>query len=363
MPATARTLLVLAALAAAPLAAVETADERQAVVAAVERFFHAMATKDVEAARAVSVPDGRWFAVRPVDGRPAIRSFSNAEDFAAWPTREAWYLERIWDPEVRVDGRLATLWAPYDFWLDGVFHHCGIDAVDLLRDDEGWKVIGGAYTMETDGCAPSPLPAPVFDGPRAVVPRPGARHLIYLHGRIVQETQSARPESPEFGAYELESILEAFRRHGFVVHDGIRPKGTTIEAGAAGVVDELRKLRAEGAPSDRITVVGASMGAAIALRAAARLDEPELRFVLLGACLQASARDVESEEGRAPRGRLLAIREASDELSAGCAPWSGETPWRELEISTGLRHGFLYRPLAEWLAPAVEWARTGALSR
>jgi hypothetical protein len=354
--------LLLIAIATTPLAAAEATDERSAVVAAVESFFHAMAAKDVEAARAVTVPEGRWFAARPVEGRNAIRSFSNAEDFAAWPTREAWYLERIWDAEVRVHGRLATLWAPYDFFLDGVFHHCGIDAIDLLRDDDGWKVIGGAYTMETEGCAPSPLPAPAFDGARAVVPRPDARHLIYLHGRIVQETQSARPESPEFGAYELEAILEAFRRHGFVVHHGIRPPGTNLGRGATRVVDEVRRLRAEGVPAERITVLGASMGAAIALRAAARLEEPELRFVLLSGCLESGAEEVESEEGRPPRGRVLAIRETSDELSAGCAPWAGDGRWGELEISTGLRHGFLYRPLPEWLAPAVEWARTAALA-
>ena len=38
-----------------------------------------------------------------------------------------------------------------------------------------------------------------------------SRHLIYLHGRIVQEQQSARPRHPQFGYYELEEILDAFR--------------------------------------------------------------------------------------------------------------------------------------------------------
>ena len=34
-------------------------------------------------------------------------------------------------------------------------------------------------------------------------PAPAAptRHLIYLHGRIVQEEQSVRPVSPRFGTY------------------------------------------------------------------------------------------------------------------------------------------------------------------
>lgn len=200
----------------------------------------------------------------------------------------------------------------------------------------------------------------------AVGPSPGSdasveRHLLYLHGRIVQETQSARPESPEFGFYEVEAILDSFRRHGFVVDGGIRPKGTTLDEAVAGVVEQVRKLRAAGVPAERIAVVGASMGALIALRAAARLDEPELRFVLLGSCLSADSARVEAERGRAPRGRLLAIREASDELTADCAP-PGPGASRELELSTGLRHGFLYRPIPEWLAPTVEWARTGTLA-
>ena len=25
--------------------------------------------------------------------------------------------ERMWDPEVRIDGPVATLWAPYDFYI------------------------------------------------------------------------------------------------------------------------------------------------------------------------------------------------------------------------------------------------------
>lgn len=49
------------------------------------------------------------------------------------------------------------------------------------------------------------------------------RHLIYLHGRIVQEQQSARPRHPQFGYDELEKILEAFRERGFDVSGEIRP--------------------------------------------------------------------------------------------------------------------------------------------
>jgi hypothetical protein len=30
---------------------------------------------------------------------------------------------------------------------------------------------------------------------------------------------------------------------------------------------------------------------------------------------------------------------------------------REIALETGLHHGFLYRPLPEWIEPVVEWSR------
>jgi len=67
--------------------------------------------------------------------------------------------ERIWNPEVRVHGSIATVWAPYDFWVDGKFSHCGVDAFDLIKTPDGWKIAGGVFTMEAK-CEPSPLGPP-----------------------------------------------------------------------------------------------------------------------------------------------------------------------------------------------------------
>jgi hypothetical protein len=64
--------------------------------------------------------------------------------------------ERIWNPEVKVNGLIATLWAPYDFWLDGKYSHCGVDQFDFIKTEEGWKIAGGVYSVESK-CAPSPL--------------------------------------------------------------------------------------------------------------------------------------------------------------------------------------------------------------
>jgi hypothetical protein len=136
-------------------AAIE-ADEK-AVVAAVQKLFDAMAAKDGAAAASVLLPEGRFFV--PRDGEEP-RTFTGKEFADRVPLQKGTVLERFWDPEVRVRGSIATIWAPYDFWFDGKFSHCGIDAFDLIKTADGWKISGGTYTVERNGCTLSPLGPP-----------------------------------------------------------------------------------------------------------------------------------------------------------------------------------------------------------
>jgi hypothetical protein len=181
------------------------------------------------------------------------------------------------------------------------------------------------------------------------------RHLIYLHGRIVQVQQSRRPKSDRFGYYELDAILDAFRKQGFVVQSEIRPKETGVSEAADRVVAQVRKLIDSGVRPSSITVVGASMGAEITLLVAERLAEPEVRFAVLGPCLAGNTGSL--------KGRVLDIREESDDLQGPCEPFAEDTDARdgliarEIVLHTGLSHGFLYRPMPEWVEPVIDWAR------
>ena len=148
-------ITIVIATAAATANAQSTAD-RAAVLEAVQRFFDTMTARDVEGARAVLVPQGRFHVIDTVKPGSEPRSFSNEEYFAQLQASKQTMRERIWNPEVRVHGSIATVWTPYDFWIDGKLSHCGVDAFDLIKSGEGWKIAGGAYTIEHN-CPPSPL--------------------------------------------------------------------------------------------------------------------------------------------------------------------------------------------------------------
>jgi hypothetical protein len=142
-------LCLVPCLPTAPLLADETADQK-AVVAVVQKLFDAMATKDGVAIRNLALPGMSLAALRP-DGQTSVTPVERfAETISA---AQGVLLERMWDPQVQVDGNIATLWAPYDFHRDGKLTHCGIDVAALLKTAEGWKIGSLAYTMVQQGCA------------------------------------------------------------------------------------------------------------------------------------------------------------------------------------------------------------------
>jgi hypothetical protein len=185
-------------------------------------------------------------------------------------------------------------------------------------------------------------------------PDPATRYVFYLHGRIVEE-QGARAVSPDFGAYDYTGITRALAAPGFVVVSEIRAKDTDPERYADSVVAEIGRLRNRGVPEEHITVVGASKGAGITLRVSERLAAPQVGFVALAGC---------NDDGHARsglHGRVLSVYEESDELGRSCAKRFAAsrdlTAHDEVHLNTGLQHGFLYRPLREWVEPVVAWIR------
>ena len=139
------------------------------IVATVQRLFDAMAAHDTAVARTLLVPGTRFVSISNDTGPAIPRSQGDSAFLRMLAGRSDRLLERMWAPVVQVQGRIASVWTPYDFHIDGRFSHCGIDTITLLRTDAGWRIAGLLYTVQRTGCAPSPL------GPPAETPRSPTR--------------------------------------------------------------------------------------------------------------------------------------------------------------------------------------------
>jgi len=151
-----RTHILLAALAAASLVATpaRAQDDRAQVLATVQRLFDGMQRGDTALMRSAFLPGAKLFGIRTrQNGQVVVQQITEQQfaEFRAGDTRGEW-LERAFDPEVRIDGTMATVWAAYDFRLGGQFSHCGTDAVQLLKTPDGWRIVSIADTFQRTGC-------------------------------------------------------------------------------------------------------------------------------------------------------------------------------------------------------------------
>lgn len=67
------------------------------------------------------------------------------------PADQKWD-ERLLDYKIEIDGNLAHVWTPYEFWYNGDFSHCGANSFTLAKTDEGWKIIHLIDSRRKESC-------------------------------------------------------------------------------------------------------------------------------------------------------------------------------------------------------------------
>jgi hypothetical protein len=112
------------------------------VRATIEALFDGMRAGDSAQVRTVFHDNARLHTALGPSETGAVRSTPVDSFLAAVgrPHDRTWD-ERIWDVEIRVDGPLASAWVPYVFYLGDERSHCGVNAVQLVKTGNGWKIL------------------------------------------------------------------------------------------------------------------------------------------------------------------------------------------------------------------------------
>ncbi|WP_299004481.1 nuclear transport factor 2 family protein [uncultured Tenacibaculum sp.] len=51
------------------------------------------------------------------------------------------YLEKLLSWDIKIDGNLASVWTPYEFYLNNNFSHCGANSFQLFNNNGKWEII------------------------------------------------------------------------------------------------------------------------------------------------------------------------------------------------------------------------------
>ncbi len=126
------------------------------VIEVVEQLFTGMQSRDTGLLAGILDSTAQFSSVRDVGGTHQVRRRSATDFLISIAAGGDTLIERMWNPEVRMDGDVATLWAPYDFHLGDRFSHCGYDAFHLVRVNGRWRITAITYTVRDSACEVPP---------------------------------------------------------------------------------------------------------------------------------------------------------------------------------------------------------------
>mgnify|MGYP001056835209 CR=1 FL=1 len=183
------------------------------------------------------------------------------------------------------------------------------------------------------------------------------RFIFFLHNRFLEE-HHLNEAHPEFGRAEYREIIHEFENGGFTVISEQRSDNVNARDYALRVTYQIDSLLDKGVTPEKITVVGTSKGGYIAQYVSTLSNNPGLNFVFIASFRES---DIQNIPNINFCGNILTIYEKSDPYGVSAKARKEVSTctiknFQEVELNTGLGHGFLFKPLKEWLVPTMQWA-------
>ena len=182
--------------------------------------------------------------------------------------------------------------------------------------------------------------------------------IFFLHNRFLEE-HHLDDSHPEYGKVEYKEILTALEKKGFRVISEKRNGNVNARDYAHKVVDEIESLLSKGTEAEDITVVGSSKGGYIAQYVSTLANNPKLNFVFIASFRNS---DLENIPEINFCGNILTIYEKTDPFGVSAMGRKESSScsiehFKEIELNTGMGHGFLFKALKEWIEPTTQWAK------
>ncbi len=183
------------------------------------------------------------------------------------------------------------------------------------------------------------------------------RFLFFLHNRFLEE-HDLNELHPEFGRTEYNEIIAEFNNSGFKVISEKRNGNVNARDYAVGIVTQIDSLIKIGVEPQKITVVGTSKGGYIAQYVSTLTNNQNLNFVFIASFRN---NDIQNIPEINYCGNILTIYEKSDSFGVSALEREKTSSceikhFKEIELNTGMGHGFLFQPLKEWIEPTIKWA-------
>lgn len=84
--------------------------------------------------------------------RSTPKAYKTLIDFAKKVKPSDNYFEKILSYTIHINGNLASVWTPYEFYNKEKFSHCGVNSFQLFNNNGNWEIIYLVDTRQRNDC-------------------------------------------------------------------------------------------------------------------------------------------------------------------------------------------------------------------
>lgn len=175
---------------------------------------------------------------------------------------------------------------------------------------------------------------------------PKAHYVFYSHGSAVYRVGAT-------GAYNR--MMDSLAANGFTVISEQRNSADLEDQAINKITREVKQLLAAGVPGKNIGIAGFSRGSVISYLSAAKIDNPDIRVVLLAGCN-------DEMDDRDIQGHILSLYDTEDSKGyASCADSlanNKHVTFKEKSYDSGKGHKlFKFHAREDWHSTMIAWLK------
>lgn len=128
--------------------------DREAVHQVIITMFDGMREGDSAKVSSVFRKDVRMFTAYKKDTGESVLHEGKLSNFlkAVGTAHDEIWDEKLYNTTIQIDGDIAQVWTDYSFYLGETFSHCGVDAFQLVKENNKWGIINLMDTRRKEAC-------------------------------------------------------------------------------------------------------------------------------------------------------------------------------------------------------------------
>ncbi len=130
-------------------------DDQSGIKETIQKMFLGMSTFDSTLVKSTFTPDFFLKSIMVNKAGQTVLAHETGETFLQAVAKKEPGLnleEKLLSYQIFIDGPMAMVWTPYEFYINQKLNHCGVNLFTMVKINQVWKILGITDTRRKEPC-------------------------------------------------------------------------------------------------------------------------------------------------------------------------------------------------------------------